>query len=118
MPISFICPKHGKQQITMDNLIHGHRCRKCGHTSTSNKLKFSVEHVIDVIENVNNNKLLNPEDYINCLQNNLKIKCGICGNEFITSFTNYIRHDVTRCRACSSKESVGEFQIRKIFREK
>ena len=115
MTITFICPIHGEITMLLDNLIHGHRCAQCGRDVVKNKLKHELNYVISSIESVNNNKLINPDDYINTLTTNLKIRCGICGKIFITSFANYTKHNVNRCKHCSSKESSVEFRIRNIL---
>ena len=117
MPITFICPMHGEMTMMLDNLIHGHKCAKCGRDKVKSKLKHNIEYVISNIETINNNKLLNPDEYVNSTTNNLKIKCGVCGRIFTTSFVNYTKHNVTRCALCSTKESVGEFKIRKYLED-
>lgn len=114
MNVDFICTKHGKQTVMLDNLIHGHGCRRCANEYTGNVLKHDIQYVKDCIESANGNKLLNPEDYKDAVTRNLNIKCS-CGNIFTTSFANYSKHGVDTCYSCSCKESVGEERIRKYL---
>lgn len=111
MSIGFIYPKHGKQTMILDNLLHGHQCRDCSYEERATYLRHDVEYVREYIENINGNKLLNPEDYKDTFTRNLNIQCS-CGNIFTTSFSNYSKHGVHTCYSCSCKESVGEERIR------
>jgi very-short-patch-repair endonuclease len=113
--IDFICPKHGLQSMVIDNLINGHECIKCSYEKRGNILKHDVEFIKETIEKFNNNILLNKDDYKDSSTKNLKIKCGKCGNIFITSYTNYIRYDVKQCYSCSMKESKGESEVRNVL---
>ena len=114
MDIRFICPKHGNQTMMFDNLIHGHKCRLCSYEERGNILKYDIEYVKQVVESINGNILLNPNDYKDSCTRNLIIKCS-CGNEFITSFSNYSRYNVNTCYSCSCKESHGERRIREFL---
>ena len=114
MIAKFICPKHGKQSMLLDNLIHGHECLCCSYEKRGNKLKHSIDHIKSDIESINGNILLNPNDYSGVFDRNLRIKCS-CGNIFITSYANYMNAGVTRCHRCSCKESSGEKIIREFF---
>lgn len=114
MNIDFICLKHGKQSMSLDNFIHGHRCKMCGYENVSNSLKHDIQYVKECIESINGNKLINPDDYKDSLTRNLNIKCS-CGNIFTTSFVNYTKHGVNTCYSCSCKESIGEKCIREYL---
>lgn len=111
MDVHFICPKHGEKTMMLDNLIHGHRCVDCSYEERGNNLKHDINYVKECIENVNGNKLLNPDDYKDTTTGNLNILCS-CGNVFTTSFSNYTKRGVNTCYSCSCKESVGEKRIR------
>lgn len=89
-------------------------CPYCGRQISHNSKRFSPNDVEDIINSVNNNVLLNKEDY--CKNNvlNLKIKCGKCNNIYITSLTNY-QYGKISCNKCSSKESRHEKEIRELL---
>lgn len=114
MNVDFICPKHGKQTMILDNLIRGYGCRRCANEYTGSVLKHDIQYVKEYIESINGNKLLNPEDYKGTFERNLNIQCS-CGNIFTTSFSNYGRYGVNTCFSCSCKESSGEERIRKFL---
>lgn len=116
-PIKYICKKHGIQEQSLDNMICGHRCYFCSYEQRGLNYRHSIEYVKSVIESYNNNKLLNPEDYINALEKNLKILCGSCGNVYITSFDAYTAKgkQKIKCFSCSCKESKGECRIREFL---
>lgn len=114
MNVDFICTKHGKQTIMLDNLIRGHGCKMCAYEYTGSVLKHDIQYVKEYIESINGNKLLNPEDYKDTSVRNLNIQCS-CGNIFTTSFSNYSKCGVNTCYSCSCKESVGEERIRKYL---
>lgn len=114
MDIEFVCPKHGNQTMVLDNFIRGHKCKSCSYEKRGENLRHNVEHIKKCIEDVNGNKLLNPEDYKDAHTRNLNIKCS-CGKIFTTSFANYNNHGVNTCFSCSCKESSGEQRIRKFL---
>ena len=110
MDIEFVCPKHGKQVMMLDNLIRGHECRLCSYEKRGDNRKRTKQNIIKCVEDINGNKLLNPEDYKNVNYNNLNIQCS-CGNVFTVSLANYLKRHVDRCPVCSQKESKGELLI-------
>ena len=116
MSIEYICKKHGIQKQSLENIIHGHRCFSCSYDERSMNFRHSIEYVISVIESYNNNKLMNPNDYINANAHNLIIKCGLCGNYYETSFSDYTNNMQIRCKSCAQSESIGEMKIR-VFLE-
>lgn len=105
--ISYNCPYHGIQTVTIDNLLHGRRCSKCnsGYLKASGKSKHSIEEVIAIVEAKNGNKLLNPYDYIDARTKNLKIQCGSCGNIFVTRL-NTIVQGKGHCQFCRQKIAI------------
>lgn len=111
-PIEFICPKHGRQSMLVDNFLRGHKCRSCSYEERTEGLRLDKGFVASAIDSVNGNKLLNIDEYKDSVTTNLMIRCGSCGNIFTTSYANYTGHNVTKCRACSKKESRGESIIR------
>lgn len=114
MQIEFVCPRHGKQSMLLDNFLRGHECRQCAYEKVGTSLKFDSATIKEIIDSTDGNCLLNPEDYINTVTSNLKIRCT-CGNIYTTSFTNFRKKGVTRCETCSRKESSGEKQIREYL---
>ena len=111
MQIQYICPKHGLMSGKADNLLRGHGCLKCSYETRFDTMKLSAEQVANTIASIKENTLLNPDEYINCVTNNLRIRCR-CGNEYTTSYVNFLRHGVNQCPKCSNKESKGEELIR------
>lgn len=66
-------------------------CDKCGIKKSSGSNKLTPSQVSKKINSINNNLLLNPDEYINNNTINLKIKCGFCNTHiFTTSLANYI----------------------------
>lgn len=110
--ITFECLKHGQQTMKLDNLLRGHRCRKCARDYITNLQRLPIDQVIERIESVNGNKLLNPNDYVDMFENNLIVQCK-CGNTFTVSLHNYRFTNV--CKLCSNKESRGERIIREYL---
>lgn len=112
MTVKIICPVHGYQEANTHNFLVSKRCPQCGKDEVANKNRLSPDTIEQRINSVNNNKLLNKNEYVNASTKNLKILCGTCGKEvFIVSYNNYC-NGVTRCIHCSHKESRGELKIR------
>lgn len=116
-PIEYICKKHGVQKQSLENIIHGHKCYFCSYEERGLNCRHSIEYVKSTIESYNNNKLLNPIDYIGSNVHNLKIECGLCGRHYETSFSDYINNMQIRCKSCAHKESVGEMKIRMFLED-
>lgn len=114
MDAHFICSKHGHQTMMLENLIHGHKCIDCSYEERGEEKRHSTQYIKEYIEGINNNKLLNPEEYQGTFVRNLNILCS-CGKIFTTSFSNYSRAGVNKCYSCSCKESSGEQRIRKFL---
>lgn len=107
----YICPKHGKQSITLDSITSDNvGCRECSYDIISQKNRLDIKTVIDIVAS-KGNILLNPDDYINVQEKNLLIKCGICGNDFVTSLASQINGDGA-CQACA-KDKVAYSNILK-----
>lgn len=102
--LRYICPKHGKQVITYDSIKRGCGCNMCGYESSTNKNKKSKQEVISIVESKNDNFLLNPDDYINVNEKNLKILCGSCSEVFVTSLESIQQSDGA-CINCGIKKS-------------
>ena len=91
-------------------------CPKCISDDIKQRSKLSQDSVKNEINSINNNILLNKEEYLNITSVNLKIKCGHCNNIFITSLASYRRGKIM-CDSCSSKESKHERIIREFLEE-
>lgn len=90
-------------------------CLKCGYRKTGDNLKLTVED-LNKIYNTNEIMLLNPQDYIDCKTRNLKFKCIVCGETFITSKSNY-DNGTKKCHSCSRYKSTGEELVEKFLLE-
>lgn len=101
--VKYICPFHGIQETTMNNISGSDAwCYWCGKDSMKLKNKNTYEYVKEFIEAKNNNICLNPEEYIDTKTRNLKIKCGSCGDVFITSFAS-IYNGNGHCKKCGDQ---------------
>lgn len=78
-------------------------CKKCGIKKCIESITFSKQYVKDYIESYNNNILLNPDDYVNASTNNLRIKCGLCGDAYVVAFAKYKSGQIM-CPQCSCKQ--------------
>ena len=109
--IKYECKKHGVKESIIVNFLNLHGCIDCAYEKRANRTKNSIEKVVNIVESVNNNKLLNPHEYINAHTRNLIIKCGCCEDgEFTTSFINY-KKGQNRCIRCSRSMSKNEKRI-------
>lgn len=111
MTVRYRCPIHGIKEAMFDNLMRGHKCLDCSYEERFDGMRHNQEYVEAVINHINGNKLLNPEDYQNMAKRNLRIRCK-CGNEYTTSLNNFLKHGVIQCYSCSCKESSGEAIVR------
>lgn len=113
--IDYLCPKHGVRHIMADSLLSGCNCLLCSYEHRADSWKYTVLDVKEYIESFNGNILLNPEDFIGTQEKNLKIKCGICGQTYITSFLLYQLSKTHMCKLCTKAESIGERNVRKYL---
>lgn len=116
MQVKYICPRHGEQTAMLENILHGHGCIKCSYEKRGEQKKFDEHYIVSEIEKIDGNRLLNPDEYIDCTTHNLRIRCS-CGNTFTTSFVNYVKHNVNTCFSCSCKESSAEKIIREYLED-
>lgn len=115
MDIEYVCPKHGLQSSIMSNMLKGCGCNKCGNEKIGDALRYNIDDVKEYIEQFNGNIIINLNDYINSKTNNLKIRCGNCGNVFTTSLEHYKAMTRKQCNLCTRRESEGESIIRKYL---
>lgn len=111
--IEYLCPKHGKQCVRASNFHNGRRCPKCKADKAHDRYAFSQEQVTNIVNNLGGT-LLNPNEYKNNSEKNLRILCCNCKtNIFITSLSSFVNHSGQVCKDCSNKESSGERKVRK-----
>ena len=108
--IQYKCPIHGTQTVSLDSLIHGHLCYDCGRENAKAAIRRSTIDVIKIVESKNNNKILNPEEYIETYTNNLKIQCGSCGNVFITNLGTLMQGE-GHCKSCGIEKQKQSSQF-------
>lgn len=83
-------------------------CIECTYKTIPGQ-RYTKEQVNEIIESVNGNIWLNPNDYINNGVSNLKILCGKCGsNIFTTSLGSYQNKHKTICGVCANSISILE----------
>ena len=110
----FMCPKHGLQYLSLEQVNQQCLCSECGKENKGECFRLSVEDIMKRIKDRTNGELTNPEDYIDIFSKNLYIRCGICGNIFITSYNNF-RASTGYCLDCSKSISSGEQKVQKIL---
>lgn len=89
-------------------------CPSCNREMVRSRMLRDIDDVENYINSINNNKLLNKEDYKGNDIANLKIQCGICGEIFTTSLVHYQAGKIM-CRKCSSAISHGELAIKEVL---
>lgn len=111
--LKIICGSCGKTFTTsLSSIINDNgACVECGIKKSSGLNKLTPREVEKRINSVNNNVLLNPEEYISNSTPNLKIKCGDCGEVYITTLANYEYNQKIRCDSCSQRISVPERRV-------
>lgn len=96
----FECPTHGIGYTIYDRINQGQIAGKCCQGKLERKAQaLNIETVKNIIESKNGNNLLNPQDYINAHTKNLRIICGSCGDEFMSSLSS-IKNSNGRCFKC------------------
>ena len=101
--VKYICPIHGETETFMNNIVSSDAwCYKCGKLQMASKCSLSYEEVKSKVETKNNNILLNAGDYVNFTTKNLRVICGSCGDEFMTSLSSIYNSD-GRCSRCGQR---------------
>lgn len=83
---------------------HLYYCHKCSHIKLSKRYRHTEEEVLSIVASKNNNVLLNANEYVNSMTANLRIKCGMCGQIFITSLSS-IENANGACLECAQKKT-------------
>lgn len=109
--IRYLCPIHGEQSMRLNNLINGRKCPECGMDNRRELYKLSTEEVVSRISQCGG-IVLNPEEYKNQSERNLKFICPDCGKTFTSSLVLFTQHGGQVCKECAGNESIGEKKIR------
>ena len=112
--VAYKCPIHGEHKMKFGNLINGKHCPDCSNAEKAVSNKLPIDEVISKVE-LCGSKVLNPEEYINQKERNLKILCPRCGQPFVTSLILFTQHGGQVCEKCYRKESVGERNVRRYL---
>lgn len=112
--VVYKCPIHGKHKMRFGNLVNGKHCPDCSNAEKAELCKLTKDEVISKVE-ICGSEVLNPEEYINQKERNLKIRCPRCGEPFITSLILFTQHGGQVCENCYRKESLGELNVRKYL---
>ena len=109
--MKYYCEKHGENETRYNDFMRSMcGCPQCGFDHANISSRKNIDEVIKEVESKNDNVLLNPEDYCGVNVNNLKIICGSCGNEFITSLAS-INASQGSCYECGAKKSHGSNKL-------
>ena len=105
---------NGVTRVWLDSFIRGHDCFIESYKNRNyNRVdKNTIRQTISSDGNV----WCNEYEYTNCTDRCLKIRCK-CGNHFQTSYINYMKANVKRCRRCSSITSSGELEVKSALEE-
>ena len=101
------CHKHGIGHIKPTQIQGGTNIGFCCKKETTKYNSHTPEEVTNIIESKNNNMLLNAEEYIDMNTKNLRVVCGTCKKEFITSLASVVNGD-GHCYECGFKKSQNE----------
>ena len=104
----------GVTQVGLDNFIRGH---DCFIESYKNRNYRRIDK--DVIRNEllsDGNVWCNEDEYTNCTDRCLKIRCK-CGQYFRTSFINYTKANVRKCPSCVATASSGELEVMSALKD-
>lgn len=114
----FICPLHGEQTIqvcSMDNVKYG--CKQCSNKAISVNQLLNINDVIQLIEK-NGNTLVNPEEYVNSRTKNLRVICGDCGCEYLTSYMAQQSNIGISCVSCGIKKVSQSLTLKPEYLDK
>lgn len=102
------CQRHGEQTTNYCYAVGGQVCIECSKEKYPIWNKKTQEEVCGIIEGKNDNKWINTDEYIDVNSPNLVIRCGTCGEPFITSLVA-IMNGGGRCKECGDAYS-GQIQ--------
>lgn len=111
--LKVLCGKCKKNTFTtsLSNYKYSYGlCESCVNNIQSEHMRLDKDELIKRIESKNNNRILNPDEYVNTNEKNIKILCGSCNRIFITSFSIYNQNIPGKCPDCNER-SYGEYLI-------
>ena len=111
--LTFICPKHGKQQMKYGHLREGKRCRLCRLEEQSERQKLSVEKVD---YELNRRGFIWLDKQYQGADVPLKLSCVKHNDKVFYISYSHIVHAKTKCPFCNSI-SRGEKEIYRILQE-
>lgn len=88
------------------------QCNECGYNKISDFFTYDYDHVKTTIEKNSKCKLLSTEYHGHSKP--LRFECH-CGEEFVTSFTNFTSREGRQCDYCNNLFSVGESRIEEFL---
>ena len=100
--LDHICSCGNVSKIRLTHFLQGHRCKKCGHEKTKDKLRFLHKDVEKIFED-NGCKLLSKKyvDY----HSHLDYECS-CGEKSKISLAHFLGGE--RCKKCGIKKRSGK----------
>jgi len=115
--LKIVCGMCGRVFTTsLSSIINAQgSCYDCRAIKTANHHRLSPNEVESMINSINDNTLLNKNEYKGHQIANLQIQCGKCGEIYTTSLSMYIYAHVDRCPKCSKRISKGEQLIMDIL---
>lgn len=108
------CNKVYTTSLASQTSHQGASCPQCGIKKVSKSLTLAPEYLIELY-NSEKEVLLNPYEYINNSELNLKFVCPECGRTFTTSKSNY-DSGKKRCDVCTKRKSSGEYLIEEFLK--
>lgn len=115
--VEYRCPKHGIHETKIYTLITGHGCIECGIEKVHDLSRKDSDIVYNTVLSFGG-LLLNKEEYRDWNCKNLRILCGECGEEFITSYGAFRKDGGQLCPKCSQNISKGEHRIKEYLDSK
>ena len=107
--MKYICPTHGEKSITIDSIKRGSKCKQCSMFEDGRRKALNAHEVENIVSQKNGDILINPQEYINHSTKNLRIICGSCGKQFITSLSS-IENGGGRCLDCKAKTNAAQLR--------
>lgn len=102
--LKYMCPKHGIKESNLPNFEkNAVGCIECSWDINADNKRRRKEDITSYVESKNNDKLLNPDEYINSSTSNLQILCGSCNRIFVTSYSAF-KLSSGKCRGCATHE--------------
>lgn len=98
----YLCPKHGEQSISYDNLSHGKGCKRCGVESSKEKQRFTIDYIR---EQFSNKGFVLISDTYEKNTDKLRYLCSVHG-EMVASYADF--RSGCGCEKCGVEARTGE----------